>query len=545
MTSTVLLRVFSKTSLSIRKVSLGQIGAMVLACLLISPVLAIFYQSISNNDGLWPHLMNTVIPRYVATTVLLMFGTGLLSLTMGISTAWIIARYEFRMSRLFDVVLILPIACPAYLVAYAYTDFFEYAGPLQGIMREFMGWRTPQDYWFPEIRSLGGAIFVLSLVLYPYIFLMARSAFQMVPSSFYDVGSLSSKSLFWNIAFPLSRPAIIAGLALVQMEVISDFGTVEFFAVETLTLGIFNVWLGMDSISGAAQIASGTFSLIILLLLLERYARGKRRYNDTARANSFIARKQVTLAKGMLLQAICFVPCMLGFFVPLFILAWNASFAQPDLIGEDVLKIAGHTVLLAFIGALGVIMTGLVLASAGGNAQGNRVMKVLTQLSASGYAVPGTMLAIGVLGVVAFWDRVLAFAGLYLGGTFAVLIFAYIVRFQAVGYGAIVSGISKVSPSTLQASRSLGMGPYQTTRRVTLPLISKTMMVGFVLAFVDISKELPMTLLLRPFDFETLATYAYQFAHSEQMDIASVPALLIILIGIFPALLLNRFTQSS
>lgn len=523
-------------------VSVRTLGASSLGIALCAPVLAIFYLSLSTNDGLWPHLIETVIPRYFGTTLILMLGVGVLSLLLGVGTAWIISRYEFRYGAVLDVLLTVPIACPAYLVAYAYTDFFEYAGPLQSGLRDLMGWSSPQDYAFPEIRSMGGAIFVLSFVLYPYVFLMARSAFQMLPSSFYDVGALSSRNVFWTIALPLSRPAIIAGLALVLMEVISDFGTVEFFAVETLTLGIFNVWLGMDSIGGAAQIAASTFSLIILLLLLERHARGRRSFHDTARKHTFMGRRPVVGWRAFMFQLACFVPFGVGFLVPVSILAANAAVVQSAAVWGDVALIALRTLMLGLAGAALIGLTGLAMASVS-NKRDLPALGVLAQVSSAGYAVPGTMLAIGVLGFIGWLDGFFAQFGLYLSGTIAVVLFAYIVRFQAVGFGAVASGLSKLSPSTVQASRSLGMGPYETTRRITLPLIAKPLAVGFVLAFVDISKELPMTLLLRPFDFETLATYAYQFAHSEQMELAAVPALVIIAIGVIPALLLNHFSK--
>ena len=244
-------------------------GVLALAILIFCPILSLVYLSFGDSEGLWLHLINSVLTRYVTNTLLLMLGVGAITLIFGVTTAWIVAAYQFRFSKLLDMVILLPIACPAYLVAYAYTDFFEYAGPVQGALRDLMGWKTARDYYFPEIRSLGGAIFVLASVLYPYVYLLARTAFRHIPASFYEVAMISNRNVFWNICLPLARPAIVAGLALVFMEVVSDFGTVEFFSLETLTLGIFNVWIGMNNITAAAQISTFTFIFIILLLLVE------------------------------------------------------------------------------------------------------------------------------------------------------------------------------------------------------------------------------------------------------------------------------------
>ena len=267
----------------VSSLNIWRIIVYTISIILIFPILFLFFISFGNTDGLWLHLISTVLPKYVTNTILLMLGVTILSAIFGITAAWIIARYKFRFSNIIDLMMILPAACPAYLVAYAYTDFFEYAGPLQVQLRSFMGWSSPSDYFFPEIRSLGGAIFVLSSVLYPYIYLLSRTAFRQVPESLLEVSSMYNKSTFWGLSLPLARPAISAGVALVCMEVISDFGTVEYFSLETLTLGIFNVWIGMNSITAAAQLATFSFIFVILLLVLEMISRSGRRFNDTSK----------------------------------------------------------------------------------------------------------------------------------------------------------------------------------------------------------------------------------------------------------------------
>lgn len=514
-----------------------------LAFILLSPVFALIILSFGDSEGLWPHLVSSVLGKYISTTLLLMIGVGCLSLLLGVTCAWIIAAYRFRFSKWLDFIILLPIACPAYLVAYAYTDFFEYAGPVQVALRQFMGWQSARDYYFPEIRSLGGAIFVLSSVLYPYIYLLARTAFRHIPENFYEVAALSNRSVFWNIALPLGRPAIVAGLALVSMEVVSDFGTVEFFALDTLTLGIFNVWIGMDSITGAAQIATVTFAFIIILLFAELYSRGSKRFNDTSRRQAIQHAKPLVGTKSFVCILICLVPIGFGFFIPVGILLWNVFMTADMAALEEVWSVLQNSVYVSVIGAFIIMLSAITIASSS-KVHANKSMRIAGNLSAAGYAFPGTMLAIGVLSCLGMVDQLLSWTSIYLSGTLFALFFAYLVRFQAVGYGAVSSGLTKIPLNMMSCSRSLGLNAQQTTLRVTIPLIQKSIIAGAVLAFVDIMKELPMTLLLRPFNFETLATYSYQFAHDELMDQASLPALIIIVVGLVPVIFLNKLLRA-
>ncbi len=521
----------------------GKAGVFVLAFILVSPVLALIILSFGDSEGLWPHLVRSVLGKYISTTLLLMIGVGCVSLLLGIACAWIIAAYRFRFSNWLDFIILLPIACPAYLVAYAYTDFFEYAGPVQGALREFMGWQSARDYFFPEIRSLGGAIFVLSSVLYPYIYLLARTAFRHIPENFYEVATLSNRNVFWNIALPLARPAIFAGLALVSMEVVSDFGTVEFFALETLTLGIFNVWIGMDSITGAAQIATVTFAFIIIILFTELYSRGSKQFNDTSRRQAIQYAKPLKGIKSFFCVLICFIPICFGFLIPVGILLWNVLLTADMAAFKGVWSVLQNSVYVSVIGAFIIMLSAITIASSA-KVNASRSIRIAGNLSAAGYAFPGTMLAIGVLSCLGTTDQLLGWTNIHLSGTLFALFFAYLVRFQAVGYGAVSSGLTKIPLNLISCSRSLGLNAQQTTLRVTIPLIQKSIIAGAVLAFVDIMKELPMTLLLRPFNFETLATYSYQFAHDELMDQASLPALIIIVVGLVPVIFLNKLLRA-
>ena len=522
--------------------NLKLLGVFVLGGALLCPVVALILLSTGDSEGLWSHIVSTVLGRYLFNTAALMLGVAIISLVFGIGSAWIITCFRLRGARWLNVVMLLPMACPAYLVAYAYTDIFEYAGPLQGALRDLMGWKSAQDYYFPEIRSMAGAIFVLSSVLYPYIYLLSRTALQKIPASFYEVAALSNRSAFWGVCLPLTRPAIVAGLALVLMEVVSDFGTVEFFAVQTLTLGIFNLWIGMDSITGAAQLATLTFSVIIFLLFLEFYARGDKRFNDTSRRHIPLNPIPVSLRKDLALTMICLLPVASGFLIPVSILLYNVLHAPLISTVLDVFESFSNSLFVSLVGALFIMASAIILGSAARMSR-SKTIQTVANLSAVGYAFPGTMLALGVLACLSFADRLLEWTPIYFSGTIWALFFAYLVRFQAVGYGAVSSGLTKIPINLISCSRSLGMTPNQTTRRVTLPLIRNAFLAGCILAFVDIMKELPMTLLLRPFDFDTLATYAYQFAHSELMDQASLPALIIICAGLLPVVLLNQLVQ--
>ncbi|MEE2773691.1 MAG: iron ABC transporter permease [Pseudomonadota bacterium] len=523
-----------------------------LSIIIFFPIVALVGVSFGDSDGIWEHLFQTVLLRYIVTTTSLMGGVVILALLFGITTAWIVTNYDFPTKNLIDFILILPASCPAYLVAYAYTDFFEYAGPLQVGLRSITGWETASEYYFPEIRSVGGAIFVLASVLYPYIYLLARTAFLNTPESLIEVTSIYGKSKFWNVSLPLGRPAIMAGVALVSMEVVSDFGTVEYFSIQTLTLGIFNVWIGMNNLTAASQISLFTFLFIFVLLITEIKSRSNRRFNDTSRRQRNPKTQKVSTKKCLVLIAICLIPVLCGFFIPVMILIGNvgAFFKMSDL--SEIFLILRNTVFVCLIGAIIIVAVSTFLATVA-FAHGNIILQRLANIAASGYAFPGTMLAIGVLISAGLVDKLIAylfsfdfifFEPTYISGTLTVLIFAYLVRYLAVGYGATMSGLTRVSPNLSWASRTLSNKFSTTVMKVSIPLIKKSIVAGGLLAFVDIAKELPMTLLLRPFNFETLATYTYQFAHDELMDQASLPALIIIMFGLLPVILLNKLLRN-
>jgi len=532
------------------------LAAFFIALIFCAPIVAVLITATGDSAGLWQHLFETVVPRYVLNTLVLMVGVGIISLFFGITSAWVVVRYAFFGRRVYQWILLLPAAIPGYLIAYTYTDFLEFAGPVQHFLRTFFGWQSARDYWFPEIRSMGGAMLVMGAVLYPYIYIMARTAFLLTPASYFEVAQVSGRNIFWSVALPLARPAIVAGLALVLMETISDFGTVEYFAVETLTLGIFNVWLGMNNLTAAAQIASCAFLFIIFLLVLEILARAKRRFIDSTRRSVSLTAKPVSGWRAAFCTTVCLIPVTVGFVVPVGVLIGFILQGYSVTLNTTIIQAAGNSILIGFSVAMLVVITalfmGLVVAF-----NDNKPVRGLAAISSFGYAFPGTILAVGVVTVGGALDTQIAefvkqnfrweYSG-WLTSGFALVVFACVVRFQAVGYGAVKSGLARISASMIEASRVLGYGFGRTMGKVILPMISLSCIAGGLLVFVDVMKELPMTLLLRPFNFDTLATYVYQFAKDELLEEAALPALAIVVTGIIPVVLMNavfnRFRNS-
>ena len=524
-----------------------KLATIFLVVVFLSPIAAIVVAASGDSGGLWVHLSQTVLPRYVANTLGLMLGVGSLSLLFGVSTAWMVVRYDFPGRRVLQWILLLPAAMPGYLIAYTYTDFLEYAGPVQALLRDIFGWQSSRDYWFPEIRSMGGAILVLGAVLYPYVYIMARTAYLVTPVSLFEVGRIAGRSLFWGVALPLARPAIVAGLALVLMETLSDFGTVEYFAIETLTLGIFNVWLGMNSLTAAAQIASFSFLFVIALLTLEVLSRARRRFVDTTRRSASLSPDRVNGTRAVVCIAVCLTPVLIGFVVPVAVLLNFVLQGYSVALDTAVLEAAGNSIFIGLVVAALVIGTAALIGLVSTFDKGIWLPR-FSALASFGYAFPGTILAIGVItaggavdsGVAAFLDWVLgiSYEGWLTSGV-GLIVLACVVRFQAVGYGAVVTGLGRVSPSMMEASRVLGCGFATSIWRVMLPSIRLSCIAGALLVFVDVMKELPMSLLLRPFNYETLATFIYQFAKDELLEEAALPALVIVVTGIIPVFLMN------
>ena len=524
-----------------------KIISIIIILLLLSPVISIIISSFHNTYDLWIHLINTRLKYYLYNTFMLMFGVCLTTFLIGVSLAWMVCRYNFYMKNLIEWALLLPLALPSYIVAYCYTNFFEYSGIVQTILRDLFNFSSPSEYYFPEIRSLGGAVFVISFVLYPYVYLITKVAFKSTPASLVEFAEISGKNIFYFVSLPLAKPAIVAGLSLVLMETISDFGTVDFFAVETVTLGIFNLWLGMNNLASASQLALVGFTFVVILLALELYARKKQRYNDPKFNTHNFFSKKVSKSKNIMIFLICIMPILFGFIIPVIILLENSiNYFHLENFSE-LSKIAQNSFLISLITATIIILLSLIL-TVSIKYQNFKGFNFLSTIAGIGYAFPGIIIALGTLFFVSFIEKFINASfefisidvNLILIGSFFILIFAYISRFNAVSFGAINSGINRLPPNMLEASRSLGNPFWYSFRKVMLPLLRPSILTAFILAFVDIIKELPITLLLRPFNFETLATYVYQYANDEMLERASTASLLIVFIGLLPLLFINK-----
>ena len=515
--------------------------------LLLSPIISIIFVANENTAELWSHLLETRFSSYIYNTIILMIGVGTSSIIIGVTLAWLVCRYDFFMSKVIEWCLLLPLAMPAYIVAYCYTDFFEYSGTIQSTLRIIFNWNSASDYYFPEIRSLGGAIFVMSFVLYPYVYFISKIAFKSTPVSLFEIAEIHGKNLFLWVAIPLARPAIIAGVSLVLMETISDFGTVEFFAVETITLGIFNLWLGMNNLGAASQLALVAFTFIIILLGIELSARKKQKFNDTKIKSFNTIIKKVTPLKSLLIFGICLIPIIFGFLIPISILFINSLSYLDSENWSNLISIAYNSFFISSIAALAMILISIFIAISI-KFDGFKGFTFLSTIAGVGYAFPGTILALGTLFFITIiQDSVNNFFNIFgvdinlvLIGSYTALIFAYVSRFNAVAFGAINSGINRIPPNMIEASQTLGHSFIFSIKNVILPLLRPSIITAAILSFVDIIKELPITLLLRPFNFETLATFVYQYANDEMLEKSSIAAILIVLIGLVPILIMSK-----
>lgn len=526
-------------------------GALLIAALVVMPILSVVVIAFNPTENIWPHLLATTLPRYAANTAMLTLGTGLLAAAVGTGAAWLVTMYRFPGVRVIEWLLLLPLAIPAYVGAYALVDFLDYSGPVQTALRQAMGWTSAKDYVFPQIRSLWAAIVVLAAALYPYVYMLARAAFREQSGGSYEVAralGAGAFGLFWRVGLPLARPAVAAGAAIVMMETVNDFGVVDFFAVQTLTTGIFTVWLETGNAGGAAQIACVMLAVILLLVALEKVSRRNSRYYQSARQQRPVTRIALTPLAGWVATALCLFPIGMGFLLPLGVILSHAltrpeGWVSPGLFSAflNTLTVGGSAAVLTVLGALFMVY--------GVRLTGRRLPKILLPVTTIGYAAPGAVLAVGILIPMAAFDHRVADLlfwltgrdpGLLITGSAAAIVFAYVVRFFAIAQGATDAAFGRVPPSLPMAARSLGRGIGGALREVYLPLMKGTVGTALLLVFVDCVKELPATLLLRPFNFDTLATRVHEKASLENLGEAAPPAVLVILVGLVSVLLLAR-----
>ncbi len=527
------------------------IGAIVIAALVVFPLLSVVWIAFFPTENIWGHLVSTTLPRYLKNSLILMTSVGILSAVIGTGAAWLVVTTRFPFRRMLEWALLMPLALPAYISAYALVDFLEYAGPVQTLMRDWFGWQDARAYWFPEIRSMWAAIFVLSLSLYPYIYLLARAAFREQSTNMIEVArALGSGpwAIFLRVALPLARPAIAAGMAIVMMETLNDFGTVDYFAVQTLTTGIFTTWLLGYNAGGAAQIACVILALVLFLAAFEKISRRNRRYHNLSSKRVPVSPTVLRGPKAIAATIACFLPFVMGFVVPISVIA-SLAFDNPEYwLDAGLWRATLNTLMLAGTAAVLTVLGALFLVY-GARQSRSRLPRNLLPITSIGYAAPGAVLAIGILFPLAAFDNALADLiesvfgwdiGLLLTGSVAAIVFAYFVRFFAIGLGAVDSALGRVTPSMDMASRSLGRGAGQTLREVHVPLIRGSVLVAGMLIFVDGVKELPATLILRPFNFDTLATRVYSQASLENLEQAAPAAIFVTIVGLLPVILLAR-----
>ena len=520
------------------------------------PVCSVLLTALGPSDGIWSHLVSTVLPVYVGNTLWLMVGVAVGTIVIGTSTAWLVTMYRFPGRRILSWALLLPLAVPSYILAFVITDQLEYAGNVQSALRAVFGWTSARDYWFPEIRSLGGATIVLSLVLYPYVYLLARAAFLEQSFGLFETSRTLGRgpiASFFSIAVPLARPAIAVGVALALMETLNEFGTIDFFAVPTLTAGIFDVWLNMDSTAGAAQLASVLVAFTLVLVVIERTSRRSRRYHDTTSRVQALPEYPLSPALGTAALVWCATPVALGFVLPACVLADYAMVFYPVTLEANYVAYVWNSLMLAVWAAVIVAIAGIALAY-GVRLSPQRAMRGLAEFATIGYAVPGAVLAVGIMVPLGYFDNAVDAMsrklfglplGLLISGTATGLVIGYVVRFLALGYRTVDSGLSRVTPSIEGAARTLGSSPTHALLRVHVPIIRPSVITAALLVFVDTMKELPLTLILRPFNFDTLATFVYQYASDELLEECALGALTIVAAGVIPVMLMSRTITRS
>jgi iron(III) transport system permease protein len=522
--------------------------AVVIAAFILLPVIVIASYALQADGALWQHLLDTVLNEYLVNSLLLLLGVGMGVLLLGVPTAWLTSMCSFPGRRWLSWALLLPLAMPAYIIAYTYTGLLDFAGPVQTWIRDLTGLGYG-DYWFFEIRSLGGAIVMMSLVLYPYVYLMARAAFLEQSVSSIEVGcslGYSRWRAMWSLALPMARPAIITGLSLALMETLADYGTVQYFGVSTFTTGIFRTFYGYGDTAAAAQLAASLLAFVMLLVLLERYSRRRARYHSAAESRARADLIPLMGSKAFVAVVLCTAPLMFGFIIPVTQLLLWAVF-EAESLGWDFVSLAWNSFSLAFLAAIIVVALAIILSYAK-RTKPIKPVRTVIAMAGFGYALPGTIIAIGVLIPLAWADHSLIALfenfgwdnpGLILSGSLVALLFAYTVRFLAVALGSVQSGLEKIKPSLDHAGRSMGHSPLAILRKIHVPLMRTSILTAVLIVFVDVLKELPATLILRPFNFNTMAVRAYELASDERLVDAAPASIMIVLVGLIPVLMLH------
>jgi iron(III) transport system permease protein len=523
--------------------------ATAIAMLVILPILSVGANVFTTGTGgTWAHLAGTVLPEYIATTLKLCLGVGFGAAMLGVGSAWIVTHFDFFGRRTLEWALVLPLAMPAYVLAYTYTDILQFAGPVQTYLRMALGWRPGDGVYF-EVRSLSGAMLMFASVLYPYVYLLARTAFLERGTRLMDAArslGLSYWGGFWRVSLPMARPAIAAGVALVLMETLADYGTVSYFGVQTFTTGIYRAWFSLGDRAASAQLALCLLGFVLLLLALEKASRGQARFAGAGSRSDPPPAVRLGPRHSALAMAACSIPLLLGFVLPCMALVQMAMREGDAQLGLRFIPLARNSMLVSALTAALAVGLALLVAYAR-RLQPQALTHITHALCGMGYALPGTVIAVGVLIPLTRIDNMVATwihtnlgwnTGLILTGSIAALVFACLVRFLATALQSVDAALLRITPHMDDAARSLGLPPGRALQRVHLPLLRRGMLTATLIVFIDVMKELPATLVMRPFNFDTLATQAYTLASDERLSEAATAALAIVVVGLLPMVVL-------
>ncbi|CUH45169.1 ABC transporter permease [Ruegeria atlantica] len=518
------------------------------ACLL--PMVAVVLAAVTGGTETVSHLFETVLPGYALTTVILVVLVAMGTFSIGVGAAWLVTMTRFPGVRFLEIALVLPLAFPAYVLAYAYTFILDHPGIVQTTLRDVTGW-GPRDYWFPEIRSTEGAAVMLILVLYPYVYLLARAAFLQQSATAFLAARALGKSpwlAFWHVSLPMARPAIAGGVLLAIMETIADFGTVAYFGVQTFATGIYTSWFSIGDRAAAAQLALCLLGFALVMAVAERTQRGKAKYYQAGKSHASLPSAQLKGWQSAAAITLCAIPVVLGFLLPVFILIQMGLTSEQNLLSRRYIGFIQNSLTLAGVAAV-VTVCAAICVGFFQRLRPGRGSSTTGYLARLGYAVPGGVIAVGLMVPFARFDNALdswmrqtfdVSTGLLVTGSIWLLVAAYMVRFLAAALSAYEGGQSTVHANMDAASRSLGQSPLGTLRRVHLPILTPSLLTALLIVFVDVMKELPATLIMRPFNFDTLAVQAYRLASDERLEGAAVPSLVILAVGLLPVILICR-----
>lgn len=545
---------------TVRKITLHRplwtLASLMIALVIMIPVLVIAAYWFLPSKEIWEHLVETVLAEYVINSLLLMLGVVVIAGTTGTLTAYLTATYDFAGRRVLSILLLLPLAYPGYIISFTYAGLLDYAGPVQSTLRAIFGFTSKQDYWFPDIMSLSGAIVVLSLVLYPYVFIIARPIFLTNSALLQDVArtfGCSRIKTFFKVSLPLARPAIVAGTSLALMEALNNYGTVKYYGVSTFTTGIYRAWFGLEDIPSAARLATLLMIFVFGLILLERWQRRNLVVTNTENAHRTCKPEKLSGITQTVVIILCLAPVFLGFIIPTVQLcAWAIENIERAYSAEFI-TLVKNSLTMALVTAAMITIFAMVLNFSARIGEG-KILTISNRVATMGYAIPGSVISVGILIPLAnidnfvdslMFDTFEISTGLLLSGSLFALGYGYTIRFLAVSYNSIDAGYSRIPQEIDSSASMLGAKPVRLLGRIHIPLIRKSLLAALLLAFIDIMKELPATLILCPFNFDTLATRTYELATEEMLPESSIYALAIVVMGLIPVLLLTKLSNEN